>query len=174
MDEEVLYREFHWLRPTVWSLAAFSAIFLVIGVSTEWAARGWVALVGIVLFMMANLLAGIHRMHRITCTTSTLSVGREEFTRSDFDFVFGAQPVLVMTSEEQERVENQTPLPEDHPMRIAGGSWGRYLGASTVVLREAGTTRLVAIFTRHPTELDSVLTRWLEQVPEPGDEPDVP
>lgn len=166
MAEDILYKEFHMLRWLVWgvSVASFGVLFYAI--SREAPANGWLVISGFVGFFVAQFLAAVHRVNRIALTESHLRVGKETFERSDFDFNFGVQPPLVLFPDEEERVNEDWPLPPDQHLRIAGGAWGRRRGTATVMLREAGTRKVVAICTRHPLQLDDRLTEWLETPPE--------
>lgn len=68
----------------------------------------------------------------------------------------------MLSPDEEERVTEEWKLPPDHELSVAGGGWGRRRGTTMVVLREANTDRVLAIFSRHPEKLDAVLTEWLE------------
>lgn len=129
--------------------------------------KGGLVLIAIVLFIVMHHLAAIHRWNRIELTPTRLRVGKETFRPADFDFTFGVQPPLVLSPDDEERVEEEWKLPPGHDLRIAGGSWGRRRGTSMIVLREADTQQVVAIFTQNPQTLDQLLIEWIETVPEP-------
>lgn len=171
LTEKMVYREFHTLRWFVWSLNGLSVVLVVIAVVNGYPLNGGLVLVAIVIFFVTQHLAVIHRSNRIELTPSSLRVGKEMFRPDDFDFVFGVQPPLVLSPDEEHRIAEDWPLPPDHELRIAGGSFGRRLGTSMVVLREAGNRQVVAVFTRNPWILDQLLTEWIESVPEPPPDP---
>lgn len=162
MTGTVRYREFHTLRWLTWGLGGISVVLLVYSILEGAPLGGWLVLGAFVGFFAAQFLAAIHRYNRITLTDTTLRVGKETFERSDFDFTFGVQPSLVLSPDEEERVAEEWKLPPDHELRVAGGGWGRRRGTTMVVLREANTDRVLAIFSRNPEKLDAVLTEWLE------------
>lgn len=167
MADRVLYREFHTLRWLVWMLVGISLALVVTATAQGYPLNGGLVLVAIVLFFLTQHLAAIHRWNRIELTPTRLTVGKETFGPADFDFTFGVQPPLVLSPGEEQRVEEEWKLPPGQELRIAGGSWGRRRGTSMVVLQEADTQQVVAIFTRNPQTLDQVLTEWIETVPEP-------
>lgn len=168
--DKVLYREFHTLRWVVWGLGGVSFVLVAIADVYGYRKYGGLVLTAIVIFLMIQPLAAIHRWNRIELTPSRLRVGKETFRPGDFDFTFGVQPPLVLSPGEEQRVEEEWKLPPGHELRIAGGSWGRRRGTSMVVLREADSQRVVAIFTRKPQLLDRLLTEWIETVPQPPGE----
>lgn len=173
--DKVLYREFHTLRWVVWGLGGLSFVLVGIPAASGYRENGGLVLVAIFIFFIMQHLAAIHRWNRIELTPSRLRVGKETFGRDDFDFTFGVQPPLVLSPGEEQRVEEEWKLPPGHELRIAGGSWGRRRGTSMVVLREADSQQVVAIFTRNPQIMDQLLTEWIETVPEPpGESPGDP
>lgn len=171
MADRVLYREFHTLRWLVWTLAGVSVGLVVFATARGYPLNGGLVLMAITVFFVMQHLAAIHRWNRIELTPASLRIGKETFQPADFDFTFGVQPPLVLSPGEERRVEEEWKLPPGHELRIAGGSWGRRRGTSMVVLREADTQKVVAIFTRNPQTLDPLLTEWIETVPEPPREP---
>ncbi len=170
MDQDtVIHREFHMLGRGVWILGGVALAGLIVAASnglpmTGW--RSWLGFGSTFVILACAVAYGTYRMNRINLTPSQLVVGRETFERSDFDFGFGVQPPLVLSVDEQNRVEEEWPLPPQADMRIVGGSWGRRRGTSMLVLKARETGQLLAIFSRRPAELDRALTAWLES-PEP-------
>ena len=149
---------------------ALAGVGLVVATSsglpmTGW--RGWLGFYSLLVMMAGFFGYGIYQLNRIVLTPSRLRVGREVLERSDVDFRFGVQPPLVLSPIEQDRVEEDWPVPPDADMRIVGGSWGRRRGTSMLVMKEAGSGQLLAIFSRRPKQLDRALTEWLES-PELG------
>jgi hypothetical protein len=143
-----------------------SAGAIVIAIATDYPWRGGLVLLGIVVGMIAFMVEGLHRTNCVTLTPECLVVGTETFRRDQVDGLFGAQPPLVLDPDEQARVEEQWPLPPDADIRIAGGGWGRRPTMRMVVLREADTQQLVAVFSRHPRDLDRRLAAWLGELPD--------
>lgn len=167
MSDKVLYREFHTLRWVVYCLIGLSVVLVVVAVLNGYPLNGGLVLIAIVIFLSMQHLAAIHSSNRIELTSSSLRVGRETFQPADFDFVFGVQPPLVLSPDEEHRIEQDWPLPPNHELQIAGGGAGRRLGTSMVVLRGADNQQVVAIFTRNHRILDRLLTEWIESLPEP-------
>lgn len=165
--DRALYREFHNIGRLALGLAVLAVALLAAGSVVEGSAGGFLIVTAIFLLFPVLFLGGVHRMNRILLTAERLSVGTESFRRSDLDFSFGVQPPLVLSPAEEAEVESRWPLPADHELRIAGGSWGRRVGTSMIVLREAGGVSLIAVFTRRPDILDPLLTEWIEAVPGP-------
>ncbi len=167
-DETTTHREFHRLGQAVFILAPSCLALIVVAGSGGQPLSAWrvAALFAAVLGLMASYLGfGIWRMNRIILTPSQLTVGRDEFVPEDFDFSFGVQPPLILTPEQQRRIEEDWPLPPDTGVRIAGGSWGRRRGTRMLILKDAKTDELVVIFSRDSGALDKLLTAWLEQPP---------
>lgn len=162
MADTVLYREFYTLRWLTWGLGIVSIALLYYAMIDETPAAGWLVIGAFVGFFVAQYLAAIHRVNRITLTESHLRVGKEIFERANFDFTFGVQPPVVLSPDEEGEVQEDWPLPPDDELRIAGGAWGRRRSTRMLLLREADKSCVVAIFTRHPLELDEILTGWLE------------
>lgn len=163
MADKVLYREFHTLRWLVWTLVGVSVVLVVIATVQGYPLNGGLVLVAIVPFFVMQHLAAIHPWNRIELTPTSLRVGKETFRPADFDFTFGVQPPLILSPGEEQRVEEEWKLPSGHELRIAGGSWGRRRGTSMIVLREADSRQVVAIFTRNPQTLDRLLTEWIDR-----------
>ncbi len=165
----IIHQEFHQLGRAVWALGAAALVLLIVAASNGLPMSGWRSWAGfgsVMLLLGCAVAYGIHRMNRITLTRQQLRVGGETFDRADFDFAFGVQPPLVLSVDEQERVEEEWPLPPQGDMRIAGGSWGRRRGTSMLVLKLARSGQLLAVFSRRPADLDRALTEWLERPPE--------
>lgn len=163
--ESALHQEFQCLGRTVWTAGTLAVVGLAVAASeglpmTSW--RSWLGFGSLLVVMASAVAFETYQMNRIVLTPTRLRVGRELFQRADFDFRFGVQPPLILSVEEQDRTEEEWPLPPDADMRIAGGSWGRRRGTSMLVMKEAETGRLLAIFSRRPAELDRALTAWLE------------
>ncbi len=164
--EMVLHREFHQLGRAVWIAGATGVTMLIVAAADGlpmdgW--RSWTGFIGLLVILASAMARGIHQMNRIVLTETQLQVGGDTFVPADFDFAFGVQPPLVLSVEEQERVEEDWPLPPNAFVRIAGGSWGRRRGTSMLVLKLAQSERLVAVFSRKPAVLDRLLTEWLER-----------
>lgn len=173
MDDGIVYRELVGLRSVTWGLGIASAASMAVAAGDQHVAGGWLVLASIFGFFLVYFLSGIYRMNRIVLTRRSLLVGAERYQPEDFDLLFGVQPSLVLTPEEQHRVECDTPLPPNHEVHIAGGGWGRRIGTTMLVLRTADQRRLIAVFTRDPVTLDRLLTEWLERVPDPSEVPTV-
>jgi hypothetical protein len=168
MAAEVIHREFGALRWVVAVTAGVGGALLVVGMTTTYpaAVRGACGMLGIVGLFAAWFMLGVYRMNRILLTADRLIVGGEAFHRDDIDAIFGVQPPLLLTRDEQHRVEDLIPVPEGGDVRIVGGSWGRRIGTALVLLRDARSGQLLAVFSRHPRMLDDRLTAWLTAVPD--------
>lgn len=166
MARDIVHRELHSYLWVALGLGALSISLLVTSSLLDHPLGGSLVLVGVASLLLAAMAEGIHRMNCITLRPDGLTVGRETFSRGDLDALFGVQPSLVLQPREQDRVEEEWPVPPDADIRIAGGAWGRRRGTYLVVLREASTQDLVAIFSRHPATLDRHLTAWLREFPD--------
>lgn len=166
MAGSILHREFHSLLWVSLGLLTTGFGLLVVSVALDHPLGGGLVVIGIVALLVGAMAEGIHRMNCIELTRDRLRVGRDSFVRADIDGLFGVQPSLVLAPEEQARVESEIPLPPDADIRVAGGGWGRRLGTHMVVLREAESLRLLAVFTRHPRRLDRLLSAWVGEVPD--------
>lgn len=166
MTTEILHKEMTGLRWLAMSLAAGVLVSLCVAIATGFPWRGGLVLLASVGLLLANAIWEIYRLNRIVLTPERLVVGREVFEPADIDIIFGVQPPLVLRPGEQHRVENETPLPPGSDVRIAGGSYGRRVGTAMVVLRDARTGQIVAVFSRTPEVLSRRLTTWLTDVPD--------
>jgi hypothetical protein len=168
MTAQIIHREFGALRWAIAVATAAGAALLAVAIATTYPAtiRGLCGMLGIVGLFVAWFAVGIYRMNRIVLTDDHLIVGREVFTRDDIDPLFGVQPPVLLAPDEQHRIEDLIPLPAGGDIRIVGGSWGRRIGTATVLLRDATSGQLLAVFSRQPRLLDQRLTRWLTAVPD--------
>lgn len=119
------------------------------------------ALVGILAALGAYLAWGIIARNRIRLTPGRLEVGRESYAPDDFDRWFGVQPRVLLSPEEQARVERDSPLPADAAIRVAGGGWGRLPGTRLVLVRELASGDVLAIFSRQPEHFATELAAWM-------------
>lgn len=166
MSAEVIHREMVGLRWLAIALGLGCGGVITLAIATNYPWRGGLVLLAAIGVHVAWVIWGIYRMNRIVLTGDRLVVGREAFTLSDIDIFFGVQPSLVLQPDETDRVEEAWPLPPNSEIRIAGGSWGRRIGTTMLVLREAHSGRTVAVFTRHPDLLSQRLEAWLTAIPD--------
>lgn len=166
LSRDIVYRELHGYLWVALGLGALAIALFLSSSLLDHPLGGSLVLVGVLFFLLAVMAEGIHRMNCITLRPNGLTVGRETFSRDDIDALFGVQPALVLQPEEQDRVEEEWPVAPDATMRIAGGSWGRRRGTHLVVVREAATQDLVAVFSRDPATLDRHLSAWLRELPD--------
>ena len=122
--------------------------------------------IGVCVFIVGGLTAttlwSVQRYLRIRLEPGLLTVGKERFVPHDFDAGFGVRGADVLSDDEKIRLLRTARGTADGTIRIAGGSWGRTAGMRAVVLVQVSDGRRVAIFTRDPRRLTSILAAWLE------------
>ncbi len=166
MADDIIYREFHVVGRLAIATAGLGVALFVAFFFVGPPVGGLLLLAAIFSIFPAMHLAGVYAASRIVLTPRRLRIGSETFGPADFDFVFGVQPSLVLAPTEQTELESRFKLSDQDEFRVAGGSWGRTIGTEMMVLREADSECLVAVFTRRPEILDPLLTQWIEEITE--------
>jgi hypothetical protein len=157
----VIYQELAAVRRAGLAVIVTGLGLLGVDIASGFALHGWGVLGSIALLVVGIGIWSRAFYGRIVLTPTSLVIGRERLSPQSFDPAFGVQPITALSDRERALTESPTPIPKTASVRIVGGSFGRGIGQTGVVLRDVDRDKAAVVFCRRPDTLSPLLQEWL-------------